>query len=151
MPASIRASAAAFVLIVAALLAAGPAAAEKVFVRDGVGVSGYDSVAYFTDGAPTPGSDQFTAEHAGVTYKFATAEHRDLFAAEPGKYLPQYGGHCAYAAAKGAVASTDPEAFTVLDGKLYLNFSQDIRQRWQPRATEFIKTADANWPKIGAE
>lgn len=132
-------------------LSAAPAAAEKVFVRDGFGVSGYDPVAYFTDGVPTRGSDQFIAEHASVTYKFASAEHRDLFLAEPDKYLPQYGGHCAYAAAKGALASTDPEAFTVLNGKLYLNFSQDIRRRWQPRATEFIKTADANWPSIGAE
>lgn len=132
-------------------LSAAPAAAEKAFIRGGFGVSGYDPVAYFTDGAPTPGLDQFTAEHAGVKYKFASAEHRDLFLAEPAKYLPQYGGHCAYAAAKGALASTDPEAFTVLNGKLYLNFSQDIRRRWQPRATEYIKTADANWPSIGAE
>lgn len=131
-------------------LSAAPAAAETVFVRDGFGVSGYDPVAYFTDGAPTPGSDQFTAEHAGVTYKFASAEHRDLFTAEPETYLPQYGGHCAYAAAKGALASTDPEAFTVLNGKLYLNFSQDIRRRWQPRATEFINVADKNWATLSA-
>lgn len=151
MPASLRACVAALLLTAFALIAAGPAAAEKVFVRDGVGVSGYDSVAYFTDGTAVPGSDQFTAEHAGVTYKFASAEHRNLFTAEPETYLRKYGGHCAYAAAKGALASTDPEAFTVLHGKLYLNFSEDIRRRWQPRATEYIKTADANWPKIGAE
>ncbi len=142
---------AAFLLALSAVFATGSAEAAKVYAPDGVGAGGYDPVAYFTDGAPTPGSDQFTAEHAGVTYKFASAEHRDLFAAEAEKYLPQYGGHCAYAAAKGALASTDPEAFTVLNGKLYLNFSQDIRRRWQPRATEYIKAADANWPSIGAE
>lgn len=130
---------------------AGPAAAEKLFAPGGIGVGGYDPVAYFTDSAPSAGSQDFTADHAGVTYRFASAEHRDLFLAEPGKYLPQYGGHCAYAAAKGALASTDPKAFTVIDGKLYLNFSEDIRRRWLPRAQEYITAADANWPRIGAD
>ena len=148
---SVRPYLAALLVTGFALFAAGPAAAEKAYVQDGVGVSGYDPVAYFTDGKPVPSADQFAAEHAGVTYKFASAEHRDAFTAEPAKYLPQYGGHCAYAAAKGALASADPEAFTVVNGKLYLNFSQDIRQRWQPRAGEYIKAADANWPKLGAE
>jgi YHS domain-containing protein len=127
---------------------AGPAAADNVFTQNGVGVSGYDAVAYFTDGKAVPGSAPFTAEYHGITYRFASAAHRDAFTADPEKYLPQYGGYCAYAAAKGALAKTDPEAFTVLNGKLYLNFSEDVRQRWLPRSTEFIHAADLNWPQL---
>jgi YHS domain-containing protein len=131
-----------------AALGAGPAAADNVFTQNGVGVSGYDPVAYFADGKALLGSAQFTAEYHGIAYKFASAAHRDAFTADPEKYLPQYGGYCAYAAAKGALAKTDPEAFTVLNGKLYLNFSEDIRQRWLPRSTEFIHAADLNWPQL---
>jgi hypothetical protein len=86
-----------------------------------------------------------------VTYRFASAEHRALFEAAPETYLPQYGGYCAYAAAKGALAPTDPEAFTVKDGKLYLNYSAGVRARWLPRAAEYIKAADENWPRLAAE
>ena len=118
--------------------------------RSDLAVSGYDPVAYFTDGKAVQGSEQVTAEHAGVTYRFASAEHRALFQAAPETYLPQYGGFCAYAAAKGALAPTDPEAFTVLGGKLYLNYSQDVRERWLERAGEYIKAADENWPRLGA-
>jgi YHS domain-containing protein len=125
-------------------------AAEKRYAPEGIGVGGYDPVAYFTDGKAVEGSEQFTTEHAGVSYRFASAAHREAFAAAPETYLPQYGGYCAYAAAKGALASTDPEAFTVKDGKLYLNYSQDVRKRWLPRAGEYIKAADENWPRLGA-
>ena len=124
--------------------------AEKRYAPEGIGTGGYDPVAYFTDGKAVEGSEQITAEHAGVTYRFASAEHRDLFRAAPERYLPQYGGFCAYAAAKGALAQTDPEAFTVKDGKLYLNYSRAVRERWLARAGEYIEAADRNWPKLGA-
>ena len=127
------------------------AAAEKRYAPEGIGAGGYDPVAYFTDGKAMRGSEQMTAEHGGVTYRFASAEHRALFQAAPETYLPQYGGFCAYAAAKGALAPTDPEAFTVLGGKLYLNYSQDVRKRWLPRAGEYIRAADEKWPGLSAE
>ena len=120
------------VFLWAAILGAGvaaPADAEKVFAPAGIGAAGYDPVAYFTDGAAVRGSEAFAVEHAGVTYRFASAAHRDAFAAEPERYLPRYGGYCAYAAAKGALAPTDPEAFSVIDGKLYFNYSQENRRR----------------------
>ena len=126
------------------------AAAEKRYAPDGIGAGGYDPVAYFTDGKAVEGSEQFTAEYAGVTYRFASAAHRDAFAAAPETYVPRYGGYCAYAAAKGALAPTDPEAFTVRDGKLYLNYSRAVRERWLARAGEYIEAADRNWPKLGA-
>ena len=70
---------------------------------------------------------------------------------QPEKYLPQYGGYCAFAMAKGALAKTDPEAFTVIEGKLYLNFNEGVRQRWLPRSSEFIHAADLNWPQVRGE
>src|SRR5919206_668298 len=120
------------VLLLGALTGLGPlpAAAENVYTKDGLGVGGYDPVAYFADGKALPGSAQFTHQYHGITYRFASAAHRDAFTADPEKYLPQYGGYCAYAMAKGALAKTDPEAFTVIDGKLYLNFNDGVRQRW---------------------
>ena len=127
------------------------AAAEKRYAPEGIGAGGYDPVAYFTDGKAVEGSEQMTAEHGGVTYRFASAEHRALFQAAPEAYLPQYGGFCAYAAAKGALAPTDPEAFTVLGGKLYLNYSQDVRERWLARAGAYIRAADEKWPGLSAE
>ena len=98
-----------------------------------------------------PGSAQLTAQYHGITYRFASAEHRDAFTADPEKYLPQYGGYFAFAMAKGALAKTDPEAFTVIDGKLYLNFNEGVRQRWLPRSSEFINAADLNWPQVRGE
>ena len=127
------------------------AAAEKRYAPDGIGAGGYDPVAYFTDGKAMRGLEQMTAEHGGVTYRFASAEHRDLFQAAPEKYLPRYGGFCAYAAAKGSLAKTDPEAFSVVDGKLYLNFSKDVRERWLQHPAEYIAEADKRWPKLAAE
>jgi YHS domain-containing protein len=110
--------AAAALAALAALPSGAATAAEKRYAPQGVGAGGYDPVAYFTDGKAVPGSEQFTASHEGVSYRFASPAHRDLFAADPERYLPRYGGYCAYAAAKGALAPTDPQAFTVKDGKL---------------------------------
>ena len=142
--------AAAALAALAALPSGAATAAEKRYAPQGVGAGGYDPVAYFTDGKAVPGSEQFTASHEGVSYRFASPAHRDLFAADPERYLPRYGGYCAYAAAKGALAPTDPQAFTVKDGKLYLNYSQDVRKRWLAGAGEYIKAADGNWPRLGA-
>jgi YHS domain-containing protein len=143
---SLRIRACLLVLFLSAFagLGASPAAADNIYTKDGLGVSGYDTVAYFTDGKAVPGSAQFTAEYHGITYRFASAAHRDAFTADAEKYLPQ----CAFAMAKGALAKTDPEAFTVIDGKLYLNFNEGVRQRWLPRSSEFINAADLNWPQV---
>ena len=147
---SLRIRACLLVLFLSAFagLGASPAAADNIYTKDGLGVSGYDPVAYFTDGKAVPGSAQLTAQYHGITYRFASAAHRDAFTADPQKYLPQYGGYCAFAMAKGALAKTDPEAFTVIDGKLYLNFNEGVRQRWLPRSSEFINAADLNWPQV---
>ena len=131
----------------AATLMPGTASAS-VFTENGVAVKGYDPVAYFTDGRPTRGSAEFTATHEGATYHFASAANRDAFAADPARYIPQYGGYCAWAVAQGYKAPIIPEAWAVVDGKLYLNASRGVQRRWQRDTPGFIETADRNWPSI---
>jgi YHS domain-containing protein len=114
----------------------------------GVAVGGYDPVAYFTEGKPVKGSEEFTLEHDGATWRFASAEDRDTFAADPAKYAPQYGGYCAYAVAKGSTAKAEPDAWTIHDGKLYLNFDRSVRAIWAKDIPGNIKKADTNWPGV---
>ncbi|MCU0831891.1 MAG: YHS domain protein [Rhizobiaceae bacterium] len=118
---------------------------------DGVGAGGYDLVAYFADNAARRGDAQITADHDGVTYRFASAANRDLFAANPERYLPAYGGYCAFAVANGYTAKIDPEAFTVADGRLFLNFSKSVRTRWLKEQAANIAKGDANWPAVLAK
>lgn len=134
-----------------ALAATGTAFAGSASIyTDGSGAaaSGYDVVAYFTEQRPVDGSDAYTAQYEGATWRFSSAENRDLFIAQPTRYAPQYGGYCAYAVAKGATASTVPEAWKIVDGKLYLNYSTGIKSRWEGQQSEFIATADRNWPGV---
>ena len=115
--------------------------------RDGA-IRGYDPVAYFTLGEPTEGDKKFTTRWQGGIYKFASADNLALFKSDPERYAPQYGGYCAYAVAKGSTAQIDPEAWTIVNGKLYLNFSPAIKQRWSQDIQGHIRTADRNWPGV---
>jgi YHS domain-containing protein len=138
---------------VAAALLAGSARkawAGKVNLDGGAAIRGHDPVAYFTQGAAVAGDPSITATHDGATYRFASAENRDAFAADPGRYAPQYGGFCAYAVANGYTAKIDPEAFTVVDDKLYLNFSKGVRSRWERDVPGNITKGDANWPALSS-
>jgi YHS domain-containing protein len=114
----------------------------------GTGAGGYDLVAYFTEGRPRQGDAQITAIHDGVTYRFASEENRAAFLAEPARYLPQYGGYCAWAVANGYTAHGDPEFWTVVDDKLYLNYSRVVRWRWAGDIPGNIAKGDANWPRV---
>lgn len=115
---------------------------------EGLAVYGYDLVAYVTDGKPTPGDPSITASHDGATYRFATAAHRDAFVAEPARYLPAYGGYCAYGLAHGVKVKIDPEAWTVIDGRLYLNYDKSVQSKWLKDTTGFIAQAEAKWPEL---
>jgi YHS domain-containing protein len=117
----------------------------------GLAIAGYDPVAYFTDGKPVAGSSELTTEWQGATWRFASAAHRDQFVAEPAKYAPQYGGYCAWAVSQNYTASIDPDAWKIVDGKLYLNYSKDIQAKWQQDIPGNIGKADVNWPKLLAE
>ena len=128
-----------------ALLPASAQAAEEVNIMNGAAVHGYDVVGYFTDGKPMQGKEEFSAEYMGATYRFANAEHLDLFKADPAKYVPQYGGYCAFGTAMGRKFDGDPTAWKIVDGKLYLNLSQDVQKRWVGNIPGFIRGADNNW------
>jgi len=125
-----------------------PAFAGSVNELGGVAIKGYDPVAFFTDNKPVRGNDAFTAQHQGVTYKFASAANREAFVASPDRYVPQYGGFCAYGTAEGYKADIDPQAFSIVDGKLYLNYNNDIRTKWQKDVPGYITRGDKNWPAV---
>lgn len=143
----------ALALAVAATLALPTAAfaLDPVF-KDGKGLAirGADPVAYFTDKAYRKGSPEFTHRWKGAVWQFTSAEHRDAFVAAPAKYAPQYGGYCAYAVSQGRTATIDPNAWTVVGDKLYLNYSKDIEKKWRANRDAYIRQADANWPKVRA-
>lgn len=112
----------------------------------GLGAKGYDVVAYFTDKAAVQGSDQFTVPYGGVTWQFATAEHRDMFKADPAKYAPQYGGFCSWGVAQGKLFDVDPvNGWTVSKNKLYLNFNGDINKTFARDVEGFVSKAERNW------
>ncbi|MEO0459660.1 MAG: YHS domain-containing (seleno)protein [Myxococcota bacterium] len=139
-----------FGFLVAGLLLVGgdaDAAQPLVFQADGAAIHGYDPVAYFTKSKPVRGSKSHTAEWSGATWRFASAKNRELFQADPEKYAPQFGGWCAYAMSFGRKATTVPEAWAIVDGKLYLNYSLDIQKKWNLDRAVFIKKAHAAWPK----
>ena len=113
-----------------------------------IAIKGHDPVAYFTQSAAVPGSPEFTASHDGATYRFASAENRDTFLADPARYAPAYGGFCAFGASYGAKIDIDPTAFAVVNGRLYLNVSRRVNRRWSRDRANLITQADANWPRI---
>lgn len=126
-----------------------PRAAQEVNVQNGYAVHGYDPVAYFTEGRPVEGRDAHTAEHNGATYRFASAEHREMFLADPAKYAPQYGGFCAFGVAMaGRKFDGDPNAWTIDGGKLYLNLNKTVQARFLEDVPGYIRGADNNWPII---
>ena len=140
-------------VLASALLAfavAGPAAAGGPVNTTWLGnaIDGYDPVAYHLDGRPVEGSSDYEHEWMGATWRFASAEHRDLFAADPEAYAPAYGGYCAYGVALRNKPSIDPEAWRIVDGRLYLNLSKDIQARWEQDIPGYIAKADAIWPEI---
>lgn len=114
----------------------------------GAGIEGFDAVAYFTDGRPIPGNDAYTQVWQGATWKFASAEHRDLFATNPQRYAPQYGGYCAYAVSHGATAHGDPKQWAVVGERLFLNNNPFAKSLWDRDRPENIRAGDQNWPLI---
>ncbi|MCP4389734.1 MAG: YHS domain-containing protein [Gammaproteobacteria bacterium] len=108
----------------------------------------YGPVAYFVMGEPTPGKNKYSIKWQGAIYKFSSTDNLALFKSDPQRYAPQYGGYCAYAAVKGAIANTDPEAWTIVNGKLFLNFSPAIKKRWSKDIPGHIKAANKNWPGV---
>ncbi|TXR53758.1 YHS domain-containing (seleno)protein [Reinekea thalattae] len=125
-------------------------AVEPIFTpwNSDLAIRGYDTVAYFTQNSAVEGLSDFEYQWQGATWRFSNEDHLKLFAENPEKYAPQYGGYCAYAVAKNSTASIDPSQFSIIDGKLYLNYNAKIQQRWQEDIAGFIDQADKNWPGL---
>ena len=136
----------AIVLVIGLL--AGPAWADKAINKSsaGVAIKGYDVLAYFVDAKPVRGSAQFSHPWNGATWQFASAANRDRFAKDPEAYAPQYGGYCAYGMAKDSVVDIDPEAWRIVEGKLYLNYSQGVQRQFLADVPGLVMAADRNWP-----
>ena len=109
---------------------------------------GYDPVAYFATGKPTPGLAQFSTTYKGATYRFASAENRDRFIAAPEKFVPQYGGYCALAISLNKIADIDPEEWAIIKDKLYMNHGVLAQTLWSFDKSGNIARGDQNWPLV---
>lgn len=133
-------------------LSARPVAA--VNTTHGLALKGYDTVAYFTMGKPTSGTDEYVYPWNGARYRFASSQNLRLFAADPGKYVPQYGGYCAYAISIKRIADIDPTEWSIVDNKLYLNNNTFSQALWSLNKHGRIEAGDRNWaalPKTGSD
>ena len=112
---------------------------------DQIAIHGYDPVAYFTEGQPMEGKSEFEYAWQDARWHFASAGNRDLFKANPVRYSPQYGGYCALGISAGEYADIDPNAWSIVDGKLYLNKIKEYTEAWDKAPEAYLKTANYNW------
>jgi hypothetical protein len=116
--------------------------------ESGLALKGFDAVAYLVDGRAVPGVPQFEHTWGGARWRFSSAANRDRFAQSPEAYAPQFGGYCAWAVSRNYTADIDPEAFDIVGGKLYLNYSKLVQLRWKMSREENIRKAEQNWPRL---
>ncbi|MEP1933142.1 MAG: YHS domain-containing (seleno)protein [Roseibium sp.] len=144
----IRSTVAAAVVVTGLVSSAFGAGVDVNATITGLALRGVDPVSYFTNGAPKDGDFTITEVHNGATYRFVSEENRDLFKQDPAKYLPAYGGFCAFGTAMGVKVDGDPDLWKIVDGKLYLNLSTSIQERWNKDVSGFISTANTKWTEI---
>jgi len=139
----------ALALATPALWLARPALAREpeIYQEGGIAIDGSDPVGYFATGGPVPGDD-VTVDYKGATWRFADQASADAFAANPTAYAPAFGGYCAFAASRGYLAPTTPEAWTIHEGRLYLNANLRARELWIEDIPGNIAKGEANWPEI---
>ena len=137
-------------LVASGLVVVGTAIANEVNIsgKSGVALSGYDPVAFFTDGKPVNGDPGITAEHEGATYFFASKEHRKMFTADPDKYAPQFGGYCTYGVSVGALFPVDITTWQVRNDKLYLNLNPAILEIFNKGFDKNVANATEKWPGL---
>ncbi|WP_020598623.1 YHS domain-containing (seleno)protein [Spirosoma panaciterrae] len=121
---------------------------SPVFAPGGKALRGYDPVAYFAEGKPVPGDSAILYAYQGANWYFASTQNRDTFKANPEKYAPQYGGYCAYGTSEGHKAPTEPDAWTIENGKLYFNYNKKVQTLWNKDRPGHIQKANMNWPAL---
>lgn len=137
-----------FWILVLAIAALPLQAAAGTVAHSTVGVGGYDLVSYHTGEKPLRGNGNHVAVHDGVTYLFISEANKETFATDPAKYLPAYGGYCAYGVAVGKKFVGDPDVWAIVDGRLYLNLDTKIQGLWAKDIPGHIEKADTKWPRI---
>jgi YHS domain-containing protein len=134
--------------IIFAVLALFAAPVEPFNKSKGVALKGHDPVSYFKENRPVKGSPEITHAWMGATWQFASVENRDAFRANPEQYAPQFGGYCSWAVSNNYTADIDPEAWKIVDGKLYLNYNKSVRKKWEEDLHKRIEDGHRNWPNL---
>lgn len=119
-----------------------------IFQTKGKAINGYDVVAYYNAGQPVKGNDSLSFQWSNSSWLFSSLANLELFRQNPEKYAPQYGGYCAYGTAGGYKAPTQPDAWAIVNGKLYFNYNLKVKASWDKDQAGYIGKADANWPLI---
>ena len=117
----------------------------EVFSKEGTAIRGYDAVAYFNEAKPVKGNDAFNFIWNDTKWIFSTQQNLDSFKSDPVKFAPQYGGYCAYGVSEDHKSPTDPLAWTIINGKLYLNYNLKVKELWSRDQQKRIEDADKNW------
>jgi YHS domain-containing protein len=125
-------------------------AVHEIFVTPEGAIHGYDPVSYF-EGSPAKGNENYSYLWKDATWYFASDDNLSKFKSDPEKYAPQFGGYCAFGMANGYKAATEPDAWTIVDDKLYLNYNVDVRSKWSEKRDSLINTAEVNWPSVKRE
>lgn len=115
--------------------------------KDGIAIQGYDTVAYFESSKAVLGQKEISTNFKDAVYYFSSENNKALFLKNPDKYVPQFGGFCAYGMSNGYDAPIQAEAFTIVDNKLYLNYNLKVKEMWLKEQTERIEKANVNWEK----
>ncbi|MEP1034164.1 YHS domain-containing (seleno)protein [Ekhidna sp.] len=121
---------------------------SPIYTTNAGAIKGYDPVAYFVKAEAIKGNEAFTLKWKEADWYFSSQENLDAFKADPEKYAPQFGGYCAFGVSKGGLYKIEPEAWKIIDGKLYLNYSKGIQKKWEANQADFIKKAETNWPAV---
>jgi YHS domain-containing protein len=138
-------------IILTLLLLSVTAQAQKRLVntdKQGLALKGHDPVAFFTQGRPVAGDYRYESSYNGTRYRFASAENKKLFDTDPARYVPQFGGFCAYGVSRGYAVDVELDAFQIVDGRLLMQYDKSVRDRFNQDTEGNLKRADANWPKV---
>jgi YHS domain-containing protein len=138
-------------IILTLILLSVTAQAQKRLVntdKQGLALKGHDPVAFFTQGRPVLGDYRYESNYNGTRYRFASAENKKLFDVDPARYVPQFGGFCAYGVSRGYAVDVELDAFQIVDGRLLMQYDKSVRDRFNQDTEGNLKRADANWPKV---
>ena len=122
--------------------------AQNQYLKNGVAIQGYDVVAYFESNKAIEGKSEINAKYNEATYFFSSEKNKELFLKNSEKYAPQFGGYCAYGVSENHTSPTDPQAFTIVDEKLYLNYNLKVKELWSKDRESRILRANENWKNL---